>query len=211
MRKPLLIAVPVLLASLGLVLTACGGSSSPASSSAPTSSSPSPTSTAAAKWMTTDCAIGEPVPSDTSDFSETTGATGVRVNTVMDASIGGVLPPKVAIEADLAPVTGLISIDLLPGAGDPVKPGAAVTVNYCGLGQTTRTMFDASWIRGEPSSFGLNQVIPGWTEGIPGMKPGGRRLLIIPGALAYGPNPPTSAILPDETLIFVVDLISSAK
>lgn len=211
MRKPLLIAVPVLLASLGLVLTACGGSSSPASSSAPTSSSPSPTSTAAAKWMTTDCAIGEPVPSDTSDFSETVGATGVRVNTVIDASIGGVLPPKVAIEADLAPVTGLISIDLLEGAGDPVKPGAAVTVNYCGLGQTTRTMFDASWIRGEPASFGLNQVIPGWTEGIPGMKPGGRRLLIIPGALAYGPNPPTSAILPDETLIFVVDLISSAK
>jgi peptidylprolyl isomerase len=72
-------------------------------------------------------------------------------------------------------------------------------------------MFDASWIRGEPLSFSLNQVIAGWTEGIPGMKPGGRRLLIIPGALAYGPNPPTSAILPDETLIFVVDLISSAK
>jgi len=161
--------------------------------------------------MTTDCAVGEPVPSEKSDFSETVGATGIRVNTVLDASVGGVLPPKVAIEADLTPATDLISIDLLPGAGDPVKPGSAVTVNYCGLGQTTRTMFDASWIRGEPLSFSLNQVIAGWTEGIPGMKPGGRRLLIIPGALAYGPNPPTSAILPDETLIFVVDLISSAK
>ena len=184
-----------------LGLAACGSSA--------TFSSPSPTDTA--RWMTTDCAVGEPVPSEKSDFSETVGATGIRVNTVLDASVGGVLPPKVAIEADLTPATDLISIDLLPGAGDPVKPGSAVTVNYCGLGQTTRTMFDASWVRGEPLSFGLNQVIAGWTEGIPGMKPGGRRLLIIPGALAYGPNPPTSAILPDETLIFVVDLISSAK
>ncbi|MSW85266.1 MAG: FKBP-type peptidyl-prolyl cis-trans isomerase [Actinobacteria bacterium] len=161
--------------------------------------------------MTTDCAVGEPVPSETSELSETAGATGIRVKTIIDASVGGVLPPVVAIESDLAPATDLISIDLIVGAGDPVKPGAAVMVNYCGLGQTTRTMFDASWIRGEPLSFGLNQVIAGWTEGIPGMKPGGRRLLIIPGALAYGPNPPTSAILPNETLIFVVDLISSAK
>jgi peptidylprolyl isomerase len=151
------------------------------------------------------------VPSETSELSETVGATGIRVKTIIDASVGGVLPPVVAIESDLTPVKDLISIDLIVGAGDPVKPGSAVTVNYCGLGQTTRTMFDASWIRGAPASFGLNQVIAGWTEGIPGMKPGGRRLLIIPGALAYGPNPPTSAILPDETLIFVVDLISSAK
>ena len=212
MRTPIQLAVPVLLVPvLVLGLAACGSSSSPSSSSASTSSSATSTSTAGPAWLTTDCAIGEPVPSEKSDFSETAGATGIRVNTVIDASVGGVLPPKVAIEADLTPATDLISIDLLPGAGDPVKPGSAVTVNYCGLGQTTRTMFDASWIRGEPLSFSLNQVIAGWTEGIPGMKPGGRRLLIIPGALAYGPNPPTSAILPDETLIFVVDLISSAK
>ena len=125
------------------------------------------------------------MPSEKTDLPETVGATGVRVKTTLDAKTGQVVAPSIAV--------------------------AAVTVNYCGLGQTTRTMFDASWIRNAPASFGLNQVIPGWTEGIPGMKPGGRRLLIIPGALAYGPNPPTSAILPNETLIFVVDLISSAK
>ena len=151
------------------------------------------------------------MPSEKTDLPETVGATGVRVKTTLDAKTGQVVAPSIAVAADLAPVTDLISIDLIEGTGDPVKPGSAVTVNYCGLGQTTRTMFDASWIRNAPASFGLNQFIPGWTEGIPGMKPGGRRLLIIPGALAYGPNPPTSAILPNETLIFVVDLISSAK
>ena len=115
-----------------------------------------------------------------------------------------------------AGVVRVASARVAPGsdvdAGDPVQPGSAVQVNYCGVGQTTRTMFDSSWVRGKPASFGLNQVIKGWTDGLPGMKPGGRRLLIIPADQAYGDNPrDDSGILPGETLIFVVDMIASSK
>ena len=61
---------------------------------------------------------------------------------------------------------------------------------------------------GAPLRFPLDRVIAGWQEGIPGMKPGGRRLLVIPGELAYGPTPPPGArIAPNETLVFVIDLV----
>ena len=95
------------------------------------------------------------------------------------------------------------------GKGDPVEPGAELTVQYVGMGQQSRAEFDSSWTRGEPATFPLDGVIQGWQEGILGMKPGGRRLLVIPGSMAYGPqgNPP--AIMPDETLVFVVDLIEA--
>jgi peptidylprolyl isomerase len=117
--------------------------------------------------------------------------------------------PSLAIEAGATPATDLVAIDLVEGEGTAVEAGATVTIDYCGAGLTTRTIFDSSWSRGEPATFPLDALIAGWQEGIPGMKPGGRRLLIIPGALGYGPNPPTPDILPDETLVFVVDLISS--
>lgn len=162
--------------------------------------------------MTINCLNGESVPSDTSAFVAIDGIDGVRVQTTTDGSTGAVLAPMIAVAAGLPPATRLVTVDLLPGAGDPVQPGSAVQVNYCGVGQTTRTMFDSSWVRGKPASFGLNQVIKGWTDGIPGMKPGGRRLLIIPADEAYGDNPRDgSGILPGETLIFVVDMIASSK
>jgi peptidylprolyl isomerase len=70
-------------------------------------------------------------------------------------------------------------------------------------------MFDASWVRGEPATFPLPNVILGWQEGLVGMQVGGRRLLVIPAELGYGNNPPSgSGIEPGETLIFVVDLVS---
>ena len=85
-----------------------------------------------------------------------------------------------------------------------------MTVDYCGVGLDSGAIFDSSWARGQPATFPLDGVILGWQEGIPGMKPGGRRLLIIPGDLAYGPNPPPgSGIGPNETLVFVVDMLSS--
>ena len=70
-------------------------------------------------------------------------------------------------------------------------------------------MFDSSWARGAPAAFPLDPggLIQGWIDGLPGMKVGGERLLLIPGALAYGPNPPSgSGIEPDETLIFIVQV-----
>ena len=69
--------------------------------------------------------------------------------------------------------------------------------------------FDSSWSRGaQPATFPLNQVIPGWTQGLTGMKIGGRRLLVIPASLAYGDQSPTPAIQNGETLVFVVDVMS---
>jgi len=68
---------------------------------------------------------------------------------------------------------------------------------------------DSAWTRGEPATFSLDQVIPGWQQGMLGMQPGGRRLLVIPGSMAYGDQGSPPVILPDETLVFVVDLITA--
>jgi len=99
--------------------------------------------------------------------------------------------------------------DLEEGSGPAAKPGDEVTVNYVGVNFKTGKQFDASWDRGEPFTFKLGEglVIPGWEEGIPGMKPGGRRELIIPPELGYGYQR-TEGIPPGSTLVFVVDLIS---
>ena len=83
--------------------------------------------------------------------------------------------------------------------------------HYVGVGQITKKEFDSSWTRGEPAEFNVDRVIKGWTLGLIGMKVGGRRTLIIPGALAYGKNPPGTNIKVDETLIFVVDLVAVAS
>ena len=116
--------------------------------------------------------------------------------------------PLVSISSDAPAPATLITKDLIPGTGATVAKGATVTANYCGVGLTSRAIFDSSWARGgQPIQFGLNEVIPGWTNGLPGMKVGGRRLLIIPGSLAYGDNPPPgSNIGVNEALVFVVDL-----
>ena len=117
--------------------------------------------------------------------------------------------PAVDLAEDFAPVSELATGDVWVGKGDPVVPGAVLTVQYVGIGQQSRAEFDSSWSRGEPATFSLDQVIPGWQEGMLGMQPGGRRLLVIPGSMAYGEqgNPPV--IMPDETLVFVVDLITA--
>jgi len=115
--------------------------------------------------------------------------------------------PLVGVAADAAPATELTTVDLIEGSGTAVAPGDEVTVAYCGVGLATRTIFDSSWARGDTITFPLAGVIAGWQEGMPGMKPGGRRLLIIPADLAYGDTPPPgSGIEAGETLIFVVDL-----
>ena len=99
--------------------------------------------------------------------------------------------------------------DLEEGSGPAAKPGDEVTVHYVGVNYRTGKQFDASWDRGEPFTFKLGEglVIEGWEKGIPGMKPGGRRELIIPPESGYGYGR-TEGIPPGSTLIFVVDLIS---
>ena len=100
--------------------------------------------------------------------------------------------------------------DLAVGDGDEATAGKKVTVHYVGVSFLTGEQFDASWDRGQPFEFklGKGQVIPGWDQGVAGMKVGGRRRLTIPSALAYGARGAGGAIKPHEPLIFVVDLLA---
>src|SRR4051794_38309608 len=99
--------------------------------------------------------------------------------------------------------------DVLQGNGKPAESGDTLTVQYVGVSWSTGQEFDSSWSRGkQPFKFklGAGMVIPGWDQGLVGMRPGGRRELVIPPNLAYGPQGQPPAIAPNETLIFVVDL-----
>jgi peptidylprolyl isomerase len=116
--------------------------------------------------------------------------------------------PEVA-KPEGSPPAELQKTDIVKGKGTAAKPGDTVSVQYVGNSWSTGAQFDASWDRGgEPFQFplGAGQVIPGWDQGVAGMKPGGRRLLVIPPDLAYGAQSPSPDIAPNETLIFVVDL-----
>ena len=118
--------------------------------------------------------------------------------------------PKVTPPGGAAP-TKLVVKDLIKGTGPEAKAGQSVTVNYVGVLFNGGKEFDASWKRSEPFTFtlGQGQVIPGWDKGVAGMKVGGRRELIIPAELAYGPQGSPPVIGPNETLIFVVDLVAA--
>ncbi|HZG04375.1 MAG TPA: FKBP-type peptidyl-prolyl cis-trans isomerase [Streptomyces sp.] len=100
--------------------------------------------------------------------------------------------------------------DIWEGDGPVAKAGDHVSVHYVGVAFSTGEEFDASWNRGTPLQFqlGVGQVIPGWDQGVQGMKVGGRRQLIIPPHLAYGDRGAGGRIKPGETLIFVCDLVS---
>jgi peptidylprolyl isomerase len=126
------------------------------------------------------------------------------------ASISKDLTAKPAIAKPAGdPPAELQKEDIVEGKGNAAKAGDTVSVQYVGNSWSTGTQFDASWDRGgEPFTFplGAGQVIRGWDKGVAGMKPGGRRLLVIPPDLAYGAQSPSPDIGPNETLIFVVDL-----
>ena len=99
--------------------------------------------------------------------------------------------------------------DIVTGKGRTAKEGDNVSVQYVGVNWSNGAEFDASWNRGEPFTFtlGAGNVIPGWDEGVQGMKEGGRRRLVIPPDMGYGEQgTPDGSIPPNETLIFVVDL-----
>jgi peptidylprolyl isomerase len=116
--------------------------------------------------------------------------------------------PEVTIPADTPP-TELVIDDLEVGDGNEATAGANVTVHYVGVSWSTGAQFDASWDRMEPFRFGLGQgqVIQGWDKGVQGMKIGGRRRLTIPPHMGYGAQGAGGVIAPNETLVFVVDLL----
>jgi peptidylprolyl isomerase len=104
----------------------------------------------------------------------------------------------------------LVIKDIKKGTGPEAQDGQTVTVQYVGVLYKGGKQFDASWDRGQPFSFplGAGQVIPGWDQGVKGMKVGGRRELIIPPDLGYGSQGAGGTIPPNATLVFVVDLVS---
>ena len=116
--------------------------------------------------------------------------------------------PKIARPASARPKQ-LVVKDLVVGKGAAAKSGDALTVRYVGASYSNGKVFDASWKTPQnafPFSLGQGAVIKGWDQGIVGMKPGGRRELVIPPSLGYGATGSGQAIKPNATLIFVVDL-----
>jgi peptidylprolyl isomerase len=117
--------------------------------------------------------------------------------------------PEVTVPSGEAPSYQLEVEDIAVGDGEEAVSGRVVEVHYVGVSWKTGEQFDASWDRGSTFKFklGKRQVIPGWDRGVAGMKVGGRRRLTIPPDQAYGKRGAGSVIGPDETLVFVVDLI----
>ncbi len=106
-------------------------------------------------------------------------------------------------------VSELQSIDLKVGTGDAVQPGATVTAHYTGAVAATGLIFQSSHDFGRAIPFGLNQVIKGWTDGVPGMQVGGTRRLIIPAEQAYGATPPPGSGIPaNAALVFDIELVA---
>ncbi len=99
--------------------------------------------------------------------------------------------------------------DVVVGDGPEAAEGDSVTVQYVGVNYSNGQQFDASWDSGQPFDFelGAGSVIPGWDEGVAGMKVGGRRELVIPPDLGYGAQGQPPDIPPNETLVFVIDLL----
>ena len=117
--------------------------------------------------------------------------------------------PKVTVPKGISP-KNFATKELEEGTGATAKSGDEVTVQYVGVGYDSEEEFDSSWSRNEPFTFtlGAGEVIKGWDKGVAGMKVGGRRELLIPGNLAYGPEGRPPSIGPNETLIFVIDLLA---
>ena len=174
---------------------ASSGASGPASSGAPSSppagtgsSTPPPNPQEALERVKKEYVA----PTPPANLPKVTGAPGSEPTI---AKPTGSAPKKMVIE------------DLAPGTGKEVQVGDTVTIHYKGVAWDTGEEFDSSWKRGEPATFPLGQLIPGWQIGIPGMKEGGRRLLVIPPDLAYGPKGRHQ--LGGKTLVFVVDVVKA--
>src|SRR3712207_6051597 len=120
--------------------------------------------------------------------------------------------PQVDVPSDQAPSYQLELEDITIGDGEEAVAGRVVEVHYVGVSWKDGKQFDASWDRGDTFKFGLGrgQVIPGWDQGVAGMRVGGRRRIPPPPNLAYGKRGAGGVMGPDETLVFVVALVGVA-
>jgi peptidylprolyl isomerase len=152
---------------------------------------------------------------DSSDSESAATSTPTETPTVAPANVDEIVAgvskntkkkPKI-VKPQGDPPTELVIKDIVKGKGPKAKAGDTLTMQYVGVSWSTGEQFDASWDRGQPFPFqlGAHMVIPGWDQGMVGMRKGGRRLLIIPPDLGYGPQG-SGPIGPNETLVFAVDL-----
>lgn len=191
--------VPAGAAAILLVATACGQQTDDRVDTTATEPAAIASEVAATTpFVTLDCVSLQAMPVDAPPASGVTLGAATAIFQPNGA-------PAITIATENQPATELGIADIREGEGDAVQPGDTVTVQYCGVGYGGQAVFDSSWSRGEPATFPLDNLIPGWQEGIPGMKVGGQRLLEIPGELAYGETG-TQGIAPNETLVFVIQL-----
>ncbi len=187
-----LLTFPVL-TMLAATLAACGSSTAPGVQQAPSGG------------LTAEAAT----PSTPTTSTPTTPTTTTTTpSTPLPAALSK--KPTVTIPSG-PPPKNLVIKDLIKGTGPAATASSTVTVQYVGVLYKGGKQFDASWNdgSGQPVSFPLSGVIPGWTKGIPGMRVGGRRELIIPPSLAYK-NQKQAKIPANSTLVFVIDLHSIA-
>lgn len=147
-----------------------------------------------------------PVTADTADTAanaNTAGSSAYAPPAVTENATDLTKEPKSG--AGTGTVTTLQTKDLVVGKGKAAKLSDTVTVHYVGTLFTDGSVFDSSWEGGQPVEFPLNRVVPGFAQGIEGMKIGGRRQIIIPAELGYGAQD-IPGIPPNSTLVFVVDL-----
>jgi len=192
MRRYRFLILPLLL--VVFAFAACGGEDDRSGESG---AAPSEEATEAPPEAATEA----PTEAPPEAAAPTEGKTGVKVTGKTGSK------PTIEVPEGAEPPSELTIEDLKEGDGAEAKAGTTVSVNYVGALFKDGMVFDNSWDRGEPISFplGAGQVIPGWDQGFEGMKVGGRRVLVIPSDLAYGPTG-QGPIGPDEALVFVVDL-----
>ncbi len=175
-----------------LALAACGNSSPSSSGTTTTTGGSSTTAGAAGTSSGTATPVTGPS-NQTAIFPAVGNAADLSVEPTIAA---GTAPPP----------TTLQTRDLVVGTGKTATASDTVVVQYVGADYTNGQDFDSSWSRGGPSTFPLDGVVPGFAQGIEGMKVGGRREIVIPPALGYGAQGQPPAVGPNETLVFVVDL-----
>ncbi|SFO12664.1 FKBP-type peptidyl-prolyl cis-trans isomerase [Geodermatophilus obscurus] len=166
-------------------------------------------------------ACGESTPQETGGSA--TGGSGTAAATPACESRPATAEPPAGVSTDLAvapevpasdtpPPCGLVTGDVVVGTGPEAVAGSPVAVKYVGAFYETGEQFDSSWSRGAdetlPVTLGQGRVIPGFEQGIAGMRVGGRRMVTIPSDLAYGPQG-QGPIPGGATLVFVLDLVSA--
>ena len=139
--------------------------------------------------------------SDSSSSSSSSGSASALP--VVTANAGEA--PSISAPSGTPPAE-LTTSDVIVGTGAEVLPTSTLTVHYTLMAWSTGQVIESSWDSGSPATFPLANVVEGWQKGLPGAKVGGRRLLILPPEMGYGPAG-SGPVGPNETLIFAVDII----